>query len=255
MKSKDEWINQDLVRTVEVRGRRGIHIISISLLKNKVIEKRYQEFPQVENFYSLKANVFPIYEQAEGESTRLSHEVREIKYINASIPDGKDAPLGPYAGSRLPENLYNPILAETAFGEANGIWSEASVRKKVEAYVRGLPLRANGPEGLLLQGKFATINLHPSVKEVFSNINFPLKPSVNHILAWTSTETGYVAKPISGFLGKRVESQEELLGRIPVRLADHDPLSYINAGFDEVQVYYGVTVLMEALSCLIQILQ
>jgi hypothetical protein len=37
------------------------------------------------------------------------------------------------------------------------------------------------------------------------------------------------------------------LSRIPVRLTNHDTVSYINNGFDEIQVYYGVTVLMDAL--------
>lgn len=248
MKSKDEWIDGDLVRTVEVRGRRGVHHISVSLLKNKVVSKSYMEFPQSEHFHTLKANVFPIYEEVEGTGQRLNHEVRELRYISTEIRDGGDAPLGTLAGLKLPESRYNPILAETALGNAMGLWSEASLRRKVEGAVNELPLRANGPEGLLLSGKYATINLHPGVKEAFPEVKFELKPSVNHIISWANSGAGWEAQPISGLLGKKIESQEELLKRLPVRLADHNTLEYINGGFDEVQVYYGVTVLMEALA-------
>ncbi|HXH74444.1 MAG TPA: hypothetical protein VNJ08_05740 [Bacteriovoracaceae bacterium] len=249
MKSKDQWINGDLVRTVEVRGRRGVHFISISLLKNRVVGNEYQEFPQSEQFHTLKANVFPIYEEVEGTSQKLDYEVRELKYISTQVREGGPKPLGKLTDEKFPESRYSPILAETVVGEMYGLWSEASMRKKVETSVNELPLRANGPEGVLLQGKFATINLHPGVKEAFPEINFKLDPSVNHLISWTQGEDGaYVARPISGLLGKKVESQEELLTRIPVRLADHNTLSYINGGFDEVQVYYGVTVLMEALA-------
>lgn len=248
MKSKDEWLNGDLVRTVEVRGRRGVHHISISLLKNKVVSKSYMEFPQSEQFHTLKANVFPIYEEVEGTGQRLNYEVRELKYIDAEVRDGGDSPLGALSGLKFPESRYNPILAETALGETFGLWSEVSLRRKVEAAVSELPIRANGPQGLLLQGKYATINLHPAVKDAFPEVNFELKPSVHHIISWVNAGGAWEAKPVSGLLGKKVESQEELLSRLPVRLADHNTLSYINGGFDEVQVYYGVTVLMEALA-------
>jgi hypothetical protein len=38
------------------------------------------------------------------------------------------------------------------------------------------------------------------------------------------------------------------MARIPERLPDHNPVEYINQGSDEVQVYYAVTALMEALN-------
>jgi hypothetical protein len=249
IKSQDQWSNGDLVRQVEVRGRRGVHLITVSLLKNRVIERSYREFPQSEAFQSLHAHVFPMYEEVEGTGQRLNHEVRELKYISNEVKDGGDSPLGALSGLKLPEGRYNPILAETEIGEMNGLWSEVSLRRKVESVIEGLPTRANGPSGLLLQGKYATINLHPAVKEAFEGIKFELKPSVNHLVSWAQGEDGsYVATPVSGLLGKSVESQEELLTRLPQRLANHDPETYINSGFDEVQVYYGVTALMDGLA-------
>jgi hypothetical protein len=248
IKSKDQWVNGDLVREIEVRGRRGIHHISLSLLKNKVIDESYMEFPQSEQFQTMKANVFPIYEEVEGTGEKLPFEVRELKYLAANIPDGGENPFAVFANLKFPESTYNPLLAETQFGEINGIWSEASLRREVEDLVSKFPAKANNvTEGLLLQGKFATINLHPGVKEL-KEINFELKPSVNHMLSWNVVDGEYEAKPLSGLYGKLIKSEDELLNRIPERLPDHDAVNYINSGFDEVQVYYGVTVLMDALT-------
>ena len=248
LKFKDQWSNGDLIREVEVRGRRGVHHISVSLLRNTILEKNYREFPQSEQFQTIKANVFPIYEEVESTGEKLPFEVRELKYISGNIPDGGEAPLSTFDNLKFPEGSYSPLLAETQLGEMSGIWSEASIRRKVQDLVSKFPLKTNSfTNGMLLQGKYATINLHPAAKD-FKEINFPLKASVNHMLTWNVVDGEYEAKPVSGFYGKLVQSEDELLNRVPERLPDHDPITYINSGFDEVQVYYGVTVLMDALS-------
>lgn len=247
MKFKDHWINGDLVREVEVRGRRGIHIISVSLLKNQIIEKIYREFPQVDKYVSVSANVFPIYEEVEATGEKLPFETKELKFISANIPDGGENPLAIFETTKFPENRYSPILAETSFGEMNGVWSEASLRRKVDEVVGKFPSRGNNfSSGMLLQGKYATINLHPGIKE-FKDIKFPLQRGVNHLLSWANPQGEWEAKPISGYYGRTIHSDGDLLNRIPERLPEHDPVAYINSGFDEVQVYYGVTVLMDAL--------
>jgi hypothetical protein len=248
MKSSDQWVNGDLVRRVEVRGRRGIHLINVSLLKNKVIEKSYMEFPQSEHFHTVQANVFPIYEEVEATGEKLPYEVKELKFITSNIPDGGENPLSIFDNVKFPESSYHPVLAETELGELNDIWSEASLRRKVADTVSSFPLKLNDfSNGMLLQGKYATINIHPAAKE-FKEVNFELKPSVNHMISWNNTEGEWIAKPLSGFYGKAITSDADLLNRLPERLPDHDTVSYINSGFDEVQVYYGVTVLMDALA-------
>jgi hypothetical protein len=248
LKFNDQWVDGDLVRNVEVRGRRGVHHIGISLLKNEVVENDYIEFPQSEQFTTLHANVFPIYEEVEATGEKLSFEVKELKFINTQIADAGENPLSVFANVKFPENRYHPILAETEVGEMYGFWSEASLRRKVEAAIAVFPVKANDlASGLLLQGKYATINLHPAAKD-FKEVNFPLKSSVHHIVSWSEVNGAYEAKPVAGLYGKMIHSEEELMARLPERLPDHDPVSYINSGFDEVQVYYGVTVLMDALS-------
>lgn len=248
LKSKDQWVNGDLRREVEVRGRRGIHRISISLLKNEVVEKSYTEFPQSEQFHTLKANVFPIYEEVELTGEKLPFEVKELKFISTSIADGGENPLSALGSADFPENRYHPILAETEIGQFYKFWSEASLRRLVEGSVAKFPLKSNGLEsGMLLQGKYATINIHPAAKQ-FKDVKFPLKNSTNHMLSWNIVDGEYEGKPVSGLYGKAITSEDELLKRLPERLPEHDPVAYLNSGFDEVQVYYGVTVLMDALT-------
>ena len=248
MKSKDQWENGDLVRVVSVRARRGVHEVAVSLLKNKIIRSSYREFPQSE-MVTLKANVFPIYEEVETTGERLPYEVKELRYVHTHIHDGGENPLSGLANAKFPEFKYFPLLAETPVGELNGLWSEASIRNKVDKLVSEFPLRSNSFEdGVLLQGKYATINLHPGIKEAFKDVDFDLSASTNHMLNWVSDSTGaYEVKPVSGFNGKAIKSQEDLLTRIPFRHPEHDATSYINSGVDEAQVYYGVTVLMESL--------
>ncbi len=247
MSVKDQWENGDLVREATVRGRRGIHVISVSLLKNKVLRRSYREFPQSERV-ALEAYVYPIYEEVEGTGERLPYELKELRHIDAEVREAGDAPLGSLGETKFSETNYSPLLAETVLGEMNNLWSEVSLRKKVEAATSQLPLRPNTfDRGVLLQGKYATINLHPAVKEKFPEVAFPLVPTINHLLAW-SNETGiFEAKPIPGLAGKAITSAEDLLTRVPFRHPEHDATEYINSGSDEVQVYYAVTVLMETL--------
>lgn len=246
MKFKDQWENGDLVRVAEVRARRGVHHIAVSLLKNRVIRSDYMEFPQSEGV-TLKANVFPVYEEVEGTGERLPYELKELRYIDADIHDGGEDPLAVLRNTSFPESAYSPLLAGTFLGDMYNLWSEASIRRKVDEIVKGLPVRKNSFEnGLLLQGKYATINLHPGIKEVYKDIEFSLKPTPHHILSWENVKGTFVAKPVTGFAGKAITSENDLLSRVPYRHPEHDAVSYINSGFDEIQVYYAVTALMES---------
>jgi hypothetical protein len=287
VKSKDVWRNGDLVRIVEVRARRGVHTIAVSLLQNKIVSDTYTEFPQSEAFHTLKANIFPMYEEVEGTGQKLPFEVKELKYISKSIPSAQD-PLRGFT-KKYNDSDYDTIRAELG----DGSWSQASMRKEVESYVAKLPTRDNDlASGLLLQGKYATINIHPEVRAKIPGVEFDLKNGPNHVLGQTymcdvdndgnltyadamkcrnsagellcdNDRNGSVTKeevdacpavstaayfPRGGLYGKPISSQEEVMNRIPVRLPDHDAAKYINGGFDELQVYWSVTVLMEALA-------
>ena len=249
MKSKDMWLNGDLVREVEVRGRRGVHVITISLLKNKVIQKSYTEFPQGETVsQNLKAHVYPIYEEVEGTGQRLNYELKELKYLDPEVRVAGSDPLSGLKVRQYPETHYSSILAGTFLGDLHDLWSEVSIREQVEYVTSKLPSRPNTlGDGLLLQGKYATVNLHPMIAEAFEGIELPLNLTTNHMLAWVEKDGAYSAVPVAGFEGKVITSQEELLTRVPERLHDHNAVKYINSGVDEVQVYYAVTTLMDSL--------
>lgn len=246
LKYKDQWQAGDLVRVVEVRGRRGVHHILISLLKNKILKTTYREFMHSDAL-SLKAHVYPVYEEVEGTGERLTPEVRELKYLSSKVPVAGENPFGELSQVEFLDTNYSVLLAGTPLGEMLGLWSETSVRNKIENFVETLPVRENNfKNGILLQGKYATINLHPAVKDSLEGVELPLEPTTNHLMKWVLS-SGYNGKVVNGLQGKLISSKEELLSRIPFRDPEHDPSSYINSGFDEVQVYYGITALMDSL--------
>lgn len=244
-KSFDVWRGNDLVRKIEVRTKKGIYHIVVSLFKNDVIESSFEEFLKSD---SHVANVYPMYEEVEATGERLKFEQRELRHLYTHIQDGGENPLRDMTGSSFPESKYFPLLVNTAQGREFGLWSEASIRKSIERIIQRLPSRKNNyKRGLLLKGKYALVSLHPDVKKAFPNTAFELTPSTGHILKWEVQNNEWFAKPISGYNGRPIFSGKELLARIPYRHPEHDTAKYINSGVDEVQVYYGVTTLMETL--------
>lgn len=249
-KSMDNWLNGDLVRTVTVRGRRGEHKINISLLKNVVLNSSYKEFPQADQYMDLDAQVYPIYEEAEATHTILPRIMSKLKYVKSQVASSEEDPYVVLRTQRFSEDLYNPVLAETTEGRAQGFWSTAMLKRKAMALANSLPKKDNTFEnGLLLDGLYTSINYHPSAKLGFPNIPFELKPSTKFYPSWTQGADGlYEVIPQAGLIGKPAESAEELLNRIARRLPDNNPEELIKDGFDEIQVYWAVTTFMESLA-------
>ncbi len=249
-KSMDNWLNGDLVRTVTVRGRRGEHKINISLLKNVVLNSSYKEFPQADQFMDIDAKVFPIYEEAESTHTILPRIMSKLKYVKTQVASSEADPYVVLRTQRFSENLYNPVLAETAAGQAQGYWSTPMLKRKAMELAKNLPQKPNTFEnGLLLDGLYTSINYHPAAKLGFPNIPFELKPSTKFYPSWTQGEDGlYEVIPQAGLIGKLAGSSEELLNRVARRLPDNNTEELIKDGFDEVQVYWAVTTFMESLA-------
>lgn len=248
LKARDEWQNGDLVRVVEVRGRRGTHEIVISLTKAEVIKSNYRGFSPAD-YQTLEANVYPIYEEVEGTGGVQLPTVRaELKYISTTMPVAGADPLSSMRARRYFENKYNPVFAQTPVGRSQGYWSQETVRATAEDVLSKLPVVSNDlSTGLLMRGKYVNINLHPDAKTAYTGINFALNPSASYIASWQQTSGMWELVPNSGLGGRTFLSAAEIEGLMPERLADHNPVSYINSGFDEIQVYYGVTTLMESL--------
>lgn len=247
MKARDEWQGNDLVRVVEVRGRRGIHEITISLTRATVLRNAYREFKPAD-YQSLEANVYPIYEEVEGTNTQLPTVRAELKYVDSEAPIAGADPLAAMRARRYFESKYNPIFAQTPVGRAQGYWSQETVRAKAEQIIANLAKAPNDfSTGLRLRGKFVNINIHPDAKAAFPGVNFELNPAASYLAGWTQESGQWELVPRSGLAGRAFLSESELASLIPARLANHDATAYINSGFDEVQVYYGVTTLMDAL--------
>jgi hypothetical protein len=249
-KSVDSWINGDLVRTVTVRGRRGEHEVNISLLKNAVISSSYKEFPQADQYVDLDAEVFPIYEEADVSHTILPRIMSKLKHVKTEVATSATDPYSVLRTQQYTEDMYNPILAETADGQALGYWSTAVLKRQAAKLAASLPRRSNDfSNGLLLEGLYTSINYHPSALAAFPHIPFKLTPSTKFYPSWVQAADGtYEVIPQSGLIGKLAGSQEELLNRVARRLPDHDPSTLIADGFDEIQVYWAVTTFMESLA-------
>ncbi len=249
-KSMDSWINGDLVRTVTIRGRRGEHTINISLFKNTVISSKYSEFPQADadQFIDIDAKIYPIYEEAETSKVILPRIMSKLKYVKTQIADVSSDPYVVLRSQKYADTMNDAFLAETALGQAAGYWSTPMVKRKAYALANTFPKKANAFEsGLMLEGLYTSINYHPSALQGFPNIPFKLTPSSKFYPIYVETEAGVELIPGSGLKGKLINSPDEVLNRVARRLPDNNPETLIADGFDEVQVYWAVTTLMESL--------
>lgn len=250
-KSRDLWVKNDLVREIKVKGRRGEHTILFSLFSNKIIKESYNEFPQADQTISLKAKVYPIYEQVETTGQMLTREDALLKHIKKNRLFSEADPYAPLKTKRYLYSMYNPILAETEAGRSQGYWSSANLKRQAYEIQRNLPIvenTTNTTDGLILDGLYTSINIHPKALDVFTGINFKLKPSIQFKPDWKETEDGdYEFIPQASLLGKPIFDLNEVYERTATRAQDHNPVFYMNEGFDEVQVYYAVTTFMESL--------
>lgn len=249
----DHWDNGEVVRTVVVKARRGKHHIDISVGKNLVIKSAYHEFPQADGEYmTLKANVYPVYEEVESDHQVLMPIPAELKYIKTKVHVSKHGdPYEAMKTRRYTEDFYNPLLAETEQGRKEGYWSGTMLRNQAKVVQEDLKLKKNKYRkngGLILDGRFVTINIHPAAAAKFKDVDFNFRHSTNFYPQWVQGEDGkYEVSPQGGLLGRPIKSADDVLNARIQRLKDHDPVQYINDGFDEIQVYYAVTTLMESL--------
>lgn len=256
----DEWLGSDLVRSVKVRGKRGKHLVRISLTSRKVVSHAYEEFPQadmpwIEAEQEIPVSVYPIYEEAEGAETpgvQLPRVPAALKHVRSRVPLVEGDIYAPLKTQRYLESTYDPVLGETEEGRAQGYWSPRYVKEQAAKLRAGLPTTANDfKTGLLLQGRYATINLHPEAVTRLAPFSFEPKFSSPLFPNWVDTvvDGQAMAEMVLGnaYVGKPITSVEEALGRPARRLPNHDPKSYLEDGFDEIQVYYAVNTLFEEL--------
>ncbi len=248
IKWQDMWQGSELVREIKVKGRHGLHTITVSHFSRRVLNSKYEEFPQVD----VQALVYPIYEETAEKRLPQERVIVTLKNIsNVRKPSATD-PYAPLQNRHYYENMSDLFLAETPEGQAKGFWSFNWLMRTAQGLFEAMPWAensfANG--GLYLEGQFATVSLHPGVRDL-KGLAVPLAYSGHYNLIWkTATidgqEVGEVV-PSSALFGAPLKSPDSALNRVARRLPDHDMISYINDGFDEIQVYYAINQLMTSL--------
>lgn len=252
---RDEWNGRELVRLVSGKGRRGKHFVSVSLLQNKIFEYRYEPFPQFDpnstGEFSIPAKVFAIYEETDKGETRLPLVPAELKYLKKETRRTDGDPYAPLRSQRYLEDKYDPVLAETEEGRKLGFWSSAYIKRQAAAIRGALPLTSNTFEsgrGVVLDGRYATVSLHPAVTKVFTGLKFTPQFSTQFRGDWVESESGlFEYIPNASLLGRPLADFADAWSRPVRRLENHDPVEYINDGFDELQVYYSINTFMDSL--------
>ena len=252
VKWSDQWDGSDLQRVIRVTGRRGNHTIVVSHFKNKIVSAKYEPFPQADT--AVDALVYPIYEEVEKQPGVLLERV-PVQLQNI-LPYRKDlGAADPYAslrGRHYYEPMLDPVQAETPEGQMAGYWSFNWLNRTVQSLFAALKWVENSfaNSGLYLNGKYATINLHPDIQKL-SGIKMPLLQSGQINYLWKPAQVNgqevWEVIPTGAFAGQPLTDAKSGLARLAQRLPNHDPVTYLNDGFDEIQVYYAIDKLMTSL--------
>ncbi len=257
---QDMFEKSQLVRVIKVNGKRGKHRIVVSLVTKKVLNQSYEEFPQADQVSQensgIPVQVYPIYEEAEGEtpnqSAALPRISSELRYLNSNVRilRGQD-PLAPLKAHRYIDNLFEPLRGLTVEGREKGYWAMAYIKDQAEKLFSQLPVMENSFSngGVVLEGRYATVSLYPEIAKL-PKLNFTPAASAHFRpeFASMSDNPGHEEMiPAVAIYGRPLSSLEEAWSRPARRLIDNDPVSYLNDGFDEIQVYWAITQMFDSL--------
>lgn len=248
---RDEWVGDNLVRLVKARGRHGHHQLEIDVVNGFVLSYDYEPFAQVEP--EVPALVYPIYEEAEGSDKILERVASKLSNLNSKVRRSSQDIYSPLRSGHFWEDRFDPLLGEFPVWQSKGFWSGRVLKEKASKLREALTPVENtfGGSGMILDGKYVTINLHPDVATKFPNTNYRPQMSTQYLPRWTAglREGAEVWEMIPGssLLGQPLTQKQSAWDRPARRLADHNPTAYINDGFDEVQVYWAVDTFMTTL--------
>lgn len=250
VKSRSLWLDSDLIREFTIVAKRGIYLVRISQNSRLIKSITYKTFPR----FDIPAEVYPLWEETEN----LKPQKRIPVTLKNLLPTRKNMdkdPLSTLKSRSFLWSKHDELKARTQEGLAAGYWSLSWLQQLTNSLTTLAPDTGNGfsdGHSFFLVGKYATIQLDPSATTKFKNINFPLKISsrlqTNYFTIPSSNGTEENAiKLIDTYLGKPLENETSALSREAHRLPDHNVETYLNEGFDEVQVYYAIDKLMEVL--------
>ncbi|MGK5083697.1 hypothetical protein WDW37_10370 [Bdellovibrionota bacterium FG-1] len=247
---KDEWKNGQLERLVKVHGKRGVHWVHIDLDSQEVTSREYREFPQDD--VEIPVQIYPVYEENESDHQMLSRVPGVLRHILPQVPQNQSDLYAPLKTQRYYDYKYNPTLGQTEAGRAQGFWSMAYVKGEAARIRAALPLVDNSfANGLLLQGRYTSINIHPDAITQYGPLGFSPVFSTPFLPNWVQASGDPQANdemiPMQAYAGKPLSSAQDAMDRPARRLPNHNPTAYLNDGFDEIQVYYAVDTLFNEL--------
>ncbi len=251
VKWKDEIDGESFVRVVTVKAKRGKYTIKLAIPTGRVVGSSYQEFPQSDEI-SIPVRVYPFYEEPEGSptGTQLERIDSEIRYLHSQVRRPVDDPYAPLRLVKYLDSMYEPLLGLTAEGRKKGYWSPVYLKTQAAALFNQIPTSENNfANGVVLEGRYATVSLYPDVLQKFKPFAFTPQSSGHYLPFWkpVAGTTSEELIPSAALRGRPITSLDDAYMRPARRLADHDAISYINDGFDDIQVYWSITQMFETL--------
>jgi len=249
IKHEDAWEKDRFVRIFTATGERGVHTMNYGHVEGRLVSARYQEHHQAE-IAPVPALGYRVYEQNwYNPAEAMSPEVLELKYLNDKTVAQDSDPYQALTGRNFLRSMYDEQRGSTQEGIQQGFWSYALLNAMGEEAARKMVVVDNsfsGAKGLVLDGRYVSINIHPSAKKYFQNAGLPLVYSAN-IQQDMVSFMGQVALSFKTALLGRTYPSAEALMTTPVRHETHSVSEYIKDGVDQVQVYWSVTEMMERL--------
>jgi hypothetical protein len=244
------WANGRLVAVSRLKAKRGQHEVRVDALTGNILSSVYLPYPQSDEI-AVEADVFPVYEEFEG--AILPRERVTLRHILPTVRMSTVDPFSPIRDTRYLESRMNPQAAATPEGRRAGYWSEATVRQRVHALSSAVPELSNAFQdgGVSIAGRYCSVMIHPDAIKTYKNTGFTPKFSAFANYDWKETSTDgqpdYEMLINASYYGKPLATIDESLSRPATRHPFHDPQTYLNEGFDELQVYHGVSQFFDSL--------
>jgi hypothetical protein len=247
------WANGRLISIATLAGKRGTHEVRVDLLTGHTIGSTYYPFPEADRLPALnengeiqfEADLFPIYEE-DGDGVILPRQHMILDHILPTIRQSSQDPFAPLRDMRYFYSKEDPIAGNTPAGRRNGFWSETALRTRISALAAAVPELQNayGTGGVNLAGRYCSVMIHPEAIKSLPNLAFTPRFSGQSFLDQVEADNNgtrdYELLVQSSYFGKPITSAAEAAGRPATRDPNHDVKTYINEGFDDLQVYSGV---------------
>lgn len=249
---EDAWADEDFQRIIKATGKRGHHEIVISHITRRVVSYDYREF-QRDEIAPISVTGYRIYEQNWFQpGPVLAPEQITLKHLN---PETKTMDLDPYlplTGKFWSFAENQEALTQMGVNVTAATWSFASLDtdlKTAATAITSVPNGFNGPQGLVLDGKYVNVTVHGDIIAKLNDpsITWRYSDYLNANQARENSVDGL--KLQTNLRGVRITSPAELLVA-PVKNPLNTVSELVKQNADQVQTYWAVTEMMEKLNAL-----